>query len=365
MQDNNEKSVWKSRWQAKMKLNHSTCDYVMLTRTEYKDEDGFDNGLENPYWVGQFHSVKLTPEDFKQYRASNDPDHTLNQRVNVGDKRVGDPKNKYFFSAIHFDVFHLDEVKDAKGRVKTYDKGEKAGEVIQSWQQVASIKRRERLCKSPDENTQFYRKKYLEVGPAHYEDLMTIIDKANKLCHCDGTLKISNYSCENCGEDMLDLDSEDLTPADIIRFGKGDKMCPHCRHKGEPVPSYDCNKCENPTPHAFDQVVVKMKKSGSGPQTKLDIEDVISVKHFLTDNKEHIVEMDEDGNPIIEDGLFMFKEGIEELIDAKWDFDAGHPIPSSGEVSAYLNLQPGQEGYSQNSTSYASKKKTIDRRRFR
>lgn len=360
-----ENKSWRPNWSNKLKLNHTSYDYVLITNAEYLDEDGYDNGDVNSYWVGQFHSVKLPDGSFRQWRSTDDPKHTLNMRLGVEDPRVGYPKNKFFFNCVHFDVHHLDEVKDAKGRVKTYTKGDRTGEPIKAWNPVKSIRKRDRLIKNPDEDTQFFRKKYIEAGPAHYDNLMNIVDKAKELCLCDGRLTISNYTCSNCGATMLDLDSDDLTPADIIRFGDNERRCSSCRHKDFPEAVYECDTCEDPRPHGFNQVVAKIRKQGTGPQTIIAVDSVISIKSFLMDNKEPIVEMDDDNNPIIEDGEFMLIEDLEFVADVPWDFDAGNPTPDSGTVSAFLGLEEGQEGYSNESKGYSKPKQSISRRRFR
>ena len=356
---------WKSSWRDALKLSHKKYDYIMLTDANYEDDKHYDNGEENPYWVGQFHSVKLANGMYRSWRATDDDNSTLNLRLDAQDPRVSYPKNRFFFNIVHFDIYRKDVVKDANQNVVIAKNGPNAGQPYKAFQPVTSIKGRKALAKNPDEDTVFMRKKYLEVGPAHYDNLLQIIDKAKEICMCGGSLSIQNYSCENCGVDLLDMDDSDLTTEDVMRFEDGPKRCRDCRHKGFPVPVLECDSCEDSRPHRFDQVVAKVKKTGSGPQTVITVDDVISAKEFLLENKEHIVEMDDDNEPILEDGQFLYTEDLETISTAYWNFDRGNPAPSNGEVSSFLGLTPDEDGYSTESTQYGTKKKAVNRRRFR
>lgn len=364
MSDNNENNGWKPRWTNQVRLSRNKHDYIMLTDAEYEDVDGLDNGEVNPYWVGQFQTVKLANGKFKQWRAGDDKS-TLTARLGEEDARVSYPKNRYFFNTIHFDVYHKDAVKDKSGNIRVFGGGPNKGQPIMSWQVVEGIRDRKNLAKDPDEDTAFFRKTYLEVGPAHYENLLTILDKAKELCHCSGHLDVVNYTCSHCGEELLDMATSDLSVADMNRFGESKHRCMSCSNRDFPVPVVECDSCDNPTPHRFDQVIAKVRKVGTGPQTVIQVDDVISVANFTLDNKEPIIELNEDGSPAIDNGEFIFTEEIEAVINVPWDFDGGNPVPDDGEVSSFLGLQPGDAGYASMSTGYSNPKKAVSRRRFR
>lgn len=363
--ENEKSNSWKARWQEKLLLSRDKHDYVMLTDGEYKDEENLDNGDQNPYWVGSFYNVKNASGSFRQWRNTNDVESTLFIRNEEQDPRVSLPKNQFFFNVIHFDVYHKEQTKDRNGKAIIAKNGPNAGQPLMSWQAVTNLRDRKLLCKSPDEDTAFFRKKYLQVGPTHYDNLLTIIDKARELCHCGGHLDIANYECEHCQAHMLDMNSSDLTIEDVNRFGDGPKRCPSCRQRSYPIPVLECDACDQPTPHRFDQVVAKLKKSGTGPQTVIQVDDVISALDFKLDNKEPIVELDDEGSAIIEDGSIMLVEDIEYLSNVTWDFDAGNPAPSNGEVSTFLGLTPEDAGYSSEASAYTKTKKAVSRRRFR
>lgn len=365
MENENNSNNWKSRWQDKLNLSKDKHDFIMLTDGNYEDTDKLDNGDTNPYWVGSFYNVKNSSGGFRMWRNSNDPDSTLFIRHEADDARVSPPKNQFFFNVVHFDIYHKDVVKDAKGNVIQAKQGPNQGQDLMSWQVVSNVRDRKQLAKSPDEDTAFFRKKYLQVGPTHYDNLLTIIDKARSLCHCSGHLAIANYKCEHCGAALLDMDSSDLTVEDVNRYGDGIKRCPHCRQRGYPVPVLECDSCDTPSPHRFDQVVAKVRKTGTGPQTVIQVDDIISALEFRLDDKSPIVELDDEDNPIIEDGHFMLIEGLETIAAASWDFDGGNPAPSNGEVSTFLGLNPGDEGYSTEASSYSKPKREVAKRRFR
>lgn len=367
MNEETEKSkIWTSRWQEKLLLSRDKHDYIMLTDAEYKDEDNLDNGDVNPYWVGSFYNVKNNTGGFRQWRNDGDPSSTLFIRHEEGDPRLGfGPKNQFFFNVIHFDTYKKQVVKDRQGKVIIAKNGPNAGEPLQSFRPVTNIRDRKQLAKSPDEDTVFFRKKYMQVGPTHYDNLLTILDKARELCHCSGQLDIVNYECEHCGAHMLDMDNSDLTVADVNRFGDGIKRCSSCRQRGYPIPVLECDNCDDPRPHRFDQVIAKVKKSGNGPQTIIQVDDVISALDFTLDSKEPIVERDDQGAPVIDDGHFMYTDELAYVTQVSWDFDKGNPAPGNGEVSSFLGLNPEEEGYSTEASSYSKTKKAVSRRRFR
>lgn len=361
-----ENDRWKSSWRDKLLLSRDKHDYIMLTDASYKDEDGLDNGDTNPYWVGSFYNVKNSAGSFRQWRNSGEPDSTLFVRNELQDPRVGYPKNQFFFNIVHFDIYQKQIVKDKNGNVVLAKNGENAGQPFKSWDVVEGIKNRKTLAKNPDEDTAFFRKKFLQVGPTHYDNLLTIIDKAKEICFCGGRLDIAGYECESCGAEMLDMNDPNLTIEDVNRYGDGKRRCSHCRHLGFPVPTQECDSCDNPRPHRFDQVVAKVKKSGQGPQTVIQIDDVISITEFEMDNRERVVAVDEEGLPIEEDGEVMWASPeLETVCSSEWDFDGGNPPPGNGEVSTFLGLTPADEGYSQQTTPYSKTKKSISKRRFR
>ena len=360
-----ENSNWKPSFNDKLTIGHDKHEYILITRNEYKDEEQLDNGDVNPYWVGNFYTVKNTKNEFRTWRNGNDVNSTLFIRNELKDPRVSPPKNQFFFSVVHFDIYKKSELRDKTGAVRTMKAGPNAGQPLKVWSTVTSLKDRKLLAKTPDEDTQFFRKKFLQVGPSHYNNLLLINDKARSLCFCGGHLDISAYKCGNCGELLISSETPNVTTADLNRFADSQKRCPHCRTMTEPEAVLECDTCFEPTPHAFDQVVAKVKKVGTGPQTTIQVDDVVSVAHFLLENKEHIIELDDEGKPITDDGQYIYTEELEKLINAVWDFDAANPPPSDGEVSSFLGLSPNEEGYSTAATSYSKPKADVNKRRFR
>ena len=92
---------------------------------------------------------------------------------------------------------------------------------------------------------------------------------------------------------------------------------------------------------------------------------LISALEFRLDTKQGIVEVDDEGTAVTEDGHFMLIEDLEYLNGITWDFDAGNPAPGNGEASAFLGLTPEEEGYSNEVSAYSKTKKAVSRRRFR
>jgi hypothetical protein len=210
----------------------------------------------------------------------------------------------------------------------------------------------------------FFRKKYLQVGSAHYDNLLTIIDKAKSRCRCTGNLEPVGYVCSNCEASLLDMEDSDLTLEDVNRFGDSKKRCKHCGVTAFPEAVYECDTCDDPIPLAFNEVVAKVKKDGVGPKTIIQVDSIIPLSEFSMDNKQGIVESDKDGNAVIENDEFVLIEELEEPTTMQWNFEKSHPAPENSEVSAFLRLQEGDPGYEASARGY-SKRKPIKRRRFR
>jgi hypothetical protein len=84
---------WNCSFRDKLLLSRDKFDYVLLTKGEYSDDDGLDNGDTNPYWVGSFYSVN-GDQGFRMWRNDGDPNSTLLSRFEEEDQRVSPPKNQ-------------------------------------------------------------------------------------------------------------------------------------------------------------------------------------------------------------------------------------------------------------------------------
>lgn len=359
--ENNEPKAWKSKWTQELKLSPKS-EYVLFTDGSYDDEYGLLNGGKDlPFWVGGFHSAN-TPSGYRQYRMSEDPNHTINQRIKGGDERIDeDPKAYVYVNAIHFDVYHLETLKDKNGKVLISKYGDNAGEELKGYKVVESVKARKRLANQPDEETCFYRKRYVKLTVNQHGVIWDAIHKMKSKCMCGGKLTPLAYSCPECEEIMIT--DENLQVSELTTWGDNERRCPHCRVSVLPMPIVECSKCEDPRPYGFDQVVVELTKTGTGLQTKVNVESVTKLDDFRLHNGAAVIELDDSDNPIIEDGRFIYTEDIEYLADHPYDFDNGNPTPESSKVSEDLKLSPGDLGYVAGSVAYGTKKASKPTRR--
>ena len=359
--ENNESPAWKSRWSQELKLS-AKSEYVLITDGSYDDNCNlFNGGKDLPFWVGGFHSAN-TPSGFRQYRMSEDPNHTINQRIKSGDERIdAEPKPYVFVNVVHFDIYQLETLKDKDGKVLVSKYGDNAGEDLKGYKVVESIKARKKLANEPDESTSFYRKRFLKLTVNQHSAIWDEIHKMKSKCLCGGKLTPLAYSCPECEEIMVT--DENLKVSELTNWGDNERRCPHCRVSVLPVPIVECSKCEEPRPYGFDQIVVELTKTGSGLQTKVKVESVTTLDDFRLHNGEAIIEQDADGKPIIEDGRFIYTEEIEYLADNAYDFDSGNPVVESSKVSDDFNLNPGDAGYVAGSMAYGTKKSVQPQRR--
>lgn len=364
-----ENTLWKTSWRDRLNLSRDDYDYILITNANYEDRENLDNGDQNPYWVGSFFRVTAS-NSFRMWRYDTDkPDGSLVLRFEDGDQRVQKPGNQYFFNCVHFDVYQKQEVRDKNGKIIIQSKGDNAGNPYKAWRPVTNIRERKRLAKAgASDEVSFFRKKYLQVGPAHYENLLTIIDKAAERCTCSGKLETIGYKCSHCDHVLLDIDDCDLSQADVNRYGDAKKKCRNCGVVDYPTATLECDSCDEPTALRFDQVVAKVRKQGTGTATKIEVSEIIPLPAFCTADNEAVVEFTEDGDPVMEGDSFLLTEDLEYVAHAAFDFDTANAAPGDGEVSRFLHLQPGDVGYSDTHSDYPPRKPggpSKSRRRFR
>jgi hypothetical protein len=367
-ESNDEQKAWKSKYTNNLKLT-TKVEYVLFTDGSYDDVDNLlgKNDKDLPYWLGAFYSCN-SAKGYRAYRAPelSDREHTINKRIAMGDDRFGkgEAKVKVFCNVIHFDIFHKELMKDRNtGKVLLSKYGDNAGEEMKRFEVVESIKARKRLVANPDEDTSFFRKKYIEFTSKQHSDVTEKLLSMSNQCHCGGSLQPLAYACPSCDEVMVS--DEDLKISELNTYGESERRCQHCRTSVNPIPIVECSKCEDPRPYMFNEVVVGIKKTGTGLQTKVEIESITKITDFRLDNGDPIIELDESGEGITEDDKFMLIEDVEYLAAHPFDFNEGKPVATSGQVSDDLALKQGDVGYAAGFTPYGKKESSGPRRMWR
>jgi hypothetical protein len=342
---------WKGGWQDRHDISRAKADKIMLTPGKY--ENPIDGESEEHYWTDLFQKVSHNGS-FRLYRQND----VLMARHQAGDARVEGPKQRWAFNIIHFDLYRKEDVLDDQGRPRTFTQGKNAGKVITNWKPVEAIRDRKDIKRNiadlvAREEVTTFRKKYIEVGQAHYNNLLEIDRLAKLRCRCSGRLEAIAYECEHCGDLMVDVDSSDLTEEELIQFGDNERRCKACGVRDFPKKIVECDSCSDPKPLRFWEVVAHVRKSGEGAQTIIAVEDVVPVNEFTTEDGNRLIEVDDEENPIIdENGDFTFVEGIDKLVKNQFDFDQVYEKKDDAFYSDYLELRPGDPGYAGSSRPY-------------
>jgi hypothetical protein len=337
---------WKGGWQDRHDISRAKADKIMLTPGNY--ENPIDGSSEEHYWTDLFQKVSHKGS-FRLYRQND----VLMARHQAGDARVEAPKQRWAFNIIHFDIYRKEDVLDDQGRPRTFTQGKNAGKVITNWKPVEAIRDRKDIKRNITDliargEVAPFRKKYIEVGQAHYNNLLEIDRLAKLRCRCSGRLEAVAYECEHCGELLVDVDSSDLTEEELIQFGDNERRCKACGVRDFPKKIVECDSCSEPTPLRFWEVVAHVRKSGEGAQTVIAVEDVVPVNEFVMEDGQHVVEMsveDETTPSIDENGNFIFVEEIDKLVKNQFDFEVVYEKKDDSFYSDYLELRPGDPGY--------------------
>jgi len=230
---------WRGNWRDRFDIPKADAEPVLLVPGEYADErpDSIkDNGGEAPlkhYGVHPFHSYKdnVRGKDvFMKRRCAagwtgDDGECIGCHRKDSGDRRVGYKRAVYSLNALHLNLYEKKPIKNKEGKVMRFEEdGEnhKRGDSIKSWQPITRPKDMKNalinLEEMMEEGTlQMCRKKYIEVGKGHLDNLMIIEEMANKRCMCGGELTPVLFTCPECGEVLCDV--EDSRPLRLPRHG--------------------------------------------------------------------------------------------------------------------------------------------------
>ena len=363
-QENN--TLWKGYWWDELKIGPSGT-WIMLTDAEYDTEDGKETDLA---WIRHFSSItSYNPKTKKkQYRGefrNNDRNSTLALRSKIGDERIGKAREISFYNIIHFDAYEFRETREKDGSIKVYRAGhEKEGEPIMAYQPPESRNQRKNLIENPTEDTKFFHKRFISFGPMHDKQFRNELSNAKfPHCECSGHIESIGFDCPECGNVFFHFDDEDrldelgLSDDDIAVFGSGEKdhRCGACNSWVTPEPIPECDSCDDPTPVGSTEVVMKIKKKGSGTNSSIVIEELVLAKNFTM----------QDGTLVIDESDVWASDALQESAESMWDFDYIKREASDARVSAALNLKPSDQGYAEPEEWTPSKKKSPKRKRRR
>jgi hypothetical protein len=357
----NRNSGWRGNWTDRLDIPKAEATPILLTPGEYpligkeKNQAASD---DNPdpiahYHTCLYHSVKLRSKGPGSYYTArcgvqagevaglDDEDCLLCFREAQGDQRV---QGRYLFSfnVIHFGLYRREKKIGKDGKVVFFEKDSehhKRGDPVLVWNEVKKPRDRKEVMadlddlldlgeESEEDGVVLARKKYIEVGRTHRDQLTEIDEKASQMCRCGGMLEPIAFNCEHCDQEILDVEEANLAPEEVKKFAEERQRCDHCGEVGLPIPVPVCDTCDDPQPLSFFEVVAYIRKAGEGTSTRVEIEKVVRLDEFELPDGSSPIEWDEDEDVPVEDedGNWVLSEdhGIKKLAESQWNFEKVH-----------------------------------------
>jgi hypothetical protein len=351
---------WGGNWRDRFDIPKASAEAILLTPGRYEDErpDAIkaNDGIppEKHYKAILFDTFKDSvkgKEIFRKWRCASGWDGKQGDclgcyRKESGDKRVA-KRTLFFFNMIHFGFYEKTELRDKDDKVIRYDKDgddHKRGDPIMVWAQITRPKERKHAKENMEEmmendELRLFRKKYVEVGSGHLDNLMQIDELASKRCRCGGHLTPFLFTCPECGEILCDVEDSNMSDEERDNYAKERQRCKACGHSGHPNMQYICDECgdEAKPLTAFD-VVALIRKAGEGTNSTIVVEDIIPVFEYLLPNKESIVQWDDDGAPVADEDGYTFTDDVAKLANNQFDFEKINPPLDNEEVAKFLRV---------------------------
>jgi len=350
---------WRGNWKDRFNIPRDELTPILLTDGDYPAPD--DSKDKFYFHTCKMHKMRLAPKgagSFYSDRCALDygeVDCLPCFAKDRGDRRVGLNDN-FSFNILHLALYAKKEVLDRDGRVKRYERDTETarrGDPIRSLQVVETPREireiREGIGnKLEQKEVALFKKKYLEVGANHRDDLARIADEAAKFCRCGGDLTPVCFVCEECESEVLSsADLDDMKASEVSKFRDERQTCSHCGHTGFPDFESACSDCDEPEALSAFEVVAFVKKEGESTGTHIVVKEVIPVTEFeLADGSSLIdwEEDEEDDDNMVpcedDDGNYVWTEenGIRKAITSQWDFNSIHKPRDHAFHSRKLNV---------------------------
>lgn len=339
---NNKKGGWRPRYSDRHDISKAETDFILLTASSYPNK--YDTGNPEatyPYYVCKVHSVKYHDRggsgSFEEPRCNIDAGQ--NNCVlcfaggRSGDRRIGDPKDKFFVNILHFGLYEkVQQVDFTTKRPLVHQDGDKRGQPVMGFEVVESPRRRQEIRDNIDAlvdsgDVAMYRKKYLKLGSGHFDNIAGINDLASEHCSCGGRTTTVSFTCEKCGEELAHILRDDMSPAATLAFQNSTPRCKSCGHGARPIAQKTCDSCDKPQPLTAYDVVAEVKREGEGTQSKITVRSVIPLDQFQLANGAFLIEWEKIGDTYFpkydEAGNFIFTTDFEikKLVEASFNFE--------------------------------------------
>lgn len=373
---------WRGGFRDRLDLPKEEATPILLMRAEYEDtrpDQIRSNGGTPPiksYFPHIVHSLKLAASGPGSYRelpcAGNDC--VCCYAKDGGDARVT-TRTKFAMNVLHLSLYRKEQLKDKNGQALRYDRdGEhhRAGDPVMGWTEVVGRKDKKQIENNIDAelrsgNVTMYRRKYVDVGSGHLENLMLIAEMAAKRCFCGGNLAPTAFHCEKCDECLCDVENSNLTPKQVNEFAMSRQRCGACGHNGLSKIITICDSCDEPSPMSVFDVVAYVRKHGEGTNSTVICEKIVPLTEFQLANGDYLIAelaADAEGQMVpvwteaVKDSMVQYDfEQVFEPVDAAYQasilkipnpFDRGNGGGNAGGEPAQ-----GARGYARTPTSGA------------
>ena len=183
-----------------------------------------------------------------------------------GRNAVKDVSNRRMasFLLLHLADYHEVQACDARGNPLSYDEDSKyhhKGDPI--LRRALCTGRGCKECKARNPKV-FGKLLHWSVGSGHLQAISAFADDLELKCRsCHGRLEPVMFTCDECGQIVLDLSDPncDLTDDDVLSVTSQPMRCKECRHLDYVNPVFECDTCKDPKPTSLFDVSFAIKKT--------------------------------------------------------------------------------------------------------
>jgi hypothetical protein len=334
---------WRGSWRDRYDIPKAEEEDILLTRAAYENPEDVDEKTGEVrlahFHTCQMHHLKLKPSgkgSFMTARCGIDAGKKdcLGCKAQAeGDRRVT-KKPDFSFNILHFGLYEKVPL-ERDGKVVKHEDGENRGKPVMVWEPVERPSDRKRILADLDNyiddgTVRMFQKRYIEVGGGHRDDLAQIDADAAKFCRCGGDLTPIAFTCEQCEEELADVDKDDMGKKEVAAFAMSREKCKKCGHIGLPVPENTCNSCKRPEPLSAFDVVARVRKEGEGTNSHIVVKKITPLDQYQLPNGNYLIEFEKDGKEYYpkydDDGGWIFVEDmdIRKQATSQWDFEKVH-----------------------------------------
>lgn len=356
-----KKSGWKGGYRDRLDIPKGEATPVLFTKGEYLDErpkEIKDNGGAPPtkhYHVHKSHGFKLSQNDYRSarcvagYVAEHDATDTCMacRRKAEGDNRVG-TRDVYSLNCVQLALHQKVELRDRDGKIIRFDedgKNHKRGDTIMTWEEITAARDLRDAKQELEERLEagvlsLYRKKFVQVGLGHLDNIMAIDEIAARKCKCGGKLEPISFNCAKCGELLVDVVDANLDKKEVDRFDAERQRCKKCDSFAFAERVMQCNECDNPSPLSIFDVVAFLRKSGEGTSSTIVCEQVVPLTEFTLANGAYLLKIDDRDNSFAtdDDGAFVLDEDFAK-VTTQFDFDTVHRVSDNDYICQVLRVE--------------------------